>query len=302
VVDVFPVDPRVRVVDYSPRSVNVRLDEVVTRRRPVTIDTGVVPEGIELGPVVASPSQVTVSGASSRVQNVRTVEGRIPVDASGINIDQDVAMEAFDELGAIVPGVEIDPASVRVTADVARRLGYATLPVMVELNGEPARGFRVDNVSVVPSTITVSGEDVGVRSLESIPTEAVDISGSETELVIDVPYLLPDEVTTFGDGTARVFVTFAVDEGSRSLELGTALTGTSADLTYRLEVPSVTAVVSGPLTLLDELDAADLIAEVPVDGLEPGDHEVAPVLESLPGLSVARTVPETVPVTVGQPS
>ena len=139
-VDVFPVDPRVRLVDHSPRSVNIRLDQVVTRRLPVTIDHGVIPEGIELGPVIVQPNSANISGASSRIQNVRSVEGRIPVDASGINIDQDVALEAFDDLGALVPGIEIDPANVRVRVDVARQLAYATLPVLPRLAGEPPRG------------------------------------------------------------------------------------------------------------------------------------------------------------------
>ena len=60
-VDVYPVDPRVRIVDYSPPGVAVRLDQVVSRVTPVTIDPGAVPEGIELGPIVARPNQATAS-------------------------------------------------------------------------------------------------------------------------------------------------------------------------------------------------------------------------------------------------
>ena len=211
-------------------------------------------------------------------------------------------MESFDELGALVPGVELDPVSVRVTADVARQLGYATLPVVAELSGQPARGRRVDTVSVVPATITVSGEDPAVRRLESITTEPVDISGQDIELVIEVPLVLPEEITTAAESVATVLVTFTVDVGSRSLQLGTALLGTNAELTYRVEDPAVTVVVSGALTLLDELVVDDLIVEVPVAGLEVGDHDVTPVVQLPRGLSVARLVPETVGVAVGQPS
>ncbi len=198
-VDVYPVDPRVRVVSYSPPGVTVRLDLVVSRVRPVVTDPGPVPEGIELGPIVADPNQVTIRGASSRVQNVRTVEARFVVDASGINIDQDVALEAFDELGALVPGVAIDPPSVRVRADVARQLAYATVPVVAALSGEPGYGKRVDTVSIVPATVTVSGESAAVRQLEAVSTEPVDISGQTVELVTDVPLVLPEEIDQPGD-------------------------------------------------------------------------------------------------------
>lgn len=300
-VDVFPVDPRVRVVGYSPPGVTVRLDLVVSRVRPVVIDPGPIPEGIELGPIIAEPNQVTIRGASSRVQNVRTVEGRFVVDASGINIDQDVALEAFDELGALVPSVEVNPSSVRVRADVARQLAYATVPVVAELTGEPAYGKRVDNVSVVPATATVSGESSAVRRLESVTTAAIDISGQELELVTDVPLVLPEEVTSPSGSEVTVVVTFTEATASRSFETGTALVGTRPGYSYRLDEPSVAIVLAGPVTLLDEVDLTELVVEVPVGGLAVGDNDVMPVVQPPRGLTIARIVPETVRVTVGQP-
>ena len=301
-VDVFPVDPRVRVVGYSPPGVTVRLDQVVSRVRPVIIDPGAIPEGIELGPIVAQPNQATIRGASSRLQNVRSVEGRFVVDASGLNIDQDVMLEAFDELGALVPGIEIDPATVRVRADVARRLAYATLPVLPVLTGEPARGKRVDDVSVMPATVTVSGEDAAVRQLESISTAPVDISAQDVELVMDVPLALPGEVTSTGDPDVRVVVTFTDMLGSRSFEVGTALVATRPDYSYRLDEASVSVVLAGPITRLDEVDVSDLVVEIPVADLVVGDNEVMPIVRAPRDLSVARLVPETVHVTVGPPS
>jgi YbbR domain-containing protein len=300
-VDVFPVDPRVRVTGYSPPGVSVRLDEVVSRVRPVTIDPGVIPEGIELGPIVAQPNQVIIRGASSRLQNVRSVEGRFVVDASGINIDQDVVLEAFDELGALVPGIEIDPASVRVRADVARQLGHATLPVLPVLTGEPARGKRVDDVSVDPATVTVSGESAAVRQLDSVSTAPLDVGGQDAELVADVPLVLPDEVTS-AVPEVTVEVTFTDAVGSRSYEIGTAITGARPGFSYRLDAPSVTVILAGPLASLDAVDVADLVVEVPVDDLAVGDNEVMPIVNLPRGLTIVRLVPETVRVTVGPPS
>jgi YbbR domain-containing protein len=301
-VDVFPVDPRVRVTGYSPPGVSVRLDEVVSRVRPVVIDPGVIPEGIELGPVIAQPNQATLRGASSRLQNVRSVEGRFVVDASGINIDQDVTLEAFDELGAIVPGIEIEPSTVRVRADVARQLAYATIPVLPVLAGEPARGKRVDDVSVDPATVTVSGESRAVRQLEAISTTPLEINGQETELAADVPLDLPEEVTTTGDPEVRVIVTFTDAQGSRSFEVGPALTGARPGFSYRLDAPALTVVLAGPLARLDEVDVAELVVEIPVEDLEVGDNPVMPVVRAPRGLRVARLEPETVRVTVGPPS
>jgi YbbR domain-containing protein len=301
-IHVFPVDPRVRVVDYSPSGVAIRVDEVVSRQMPVQVDPGPVPEGIELGPVIAEPNQVLATGASSRLQNVRTVEGRFVVDASGINIDEDVTLEAFDDVGALVPGIDIDPPAVRVTADVARQLSYATLPVIPELVGEPARGKRVDVVSVVPRAVTVSGENPDLNRLESVSTEPMDINGGSVELVAEVPLALPPEVTAPDSDVVTVIVTFTDAYGSRSYEVGTALTGSQPEFTYRVREPSVSVVVSGPIAALDELSAADLVAEVPVADLDVGDNDVMPIVVTPRGTSTLRVTPATVTVTVDRPT
>jgi YbbR domain-containing protein len=264
----------------------------------VTMDHGVVPEGIELGPVSVDPAQVRISGASSRVQNVRSVGGHFVVDASGIDIDEEVDLEAYDEVGAIVPGVDVQPGSARVQVDVARQLAYATVPVIPELTGEPAHGMRVDNVSVVPATVTVSGENPALRQLDSVTTETVDISGQSVEQVTEVALVLPDEVNTIGDSTVSVIVTFTEAIGSRSYEVGTSITGARPGYAYQLGQPSVDLVISGPVQQLDDLSAEAIDVEIPVAELEVGDNAVMPVITTPRGTNVVRVTPETVTVTV----
>jgi YbbR domain-containing protein len=301
-VDVFPVDPRVRVVGYDPPGVTVRVDEVVSRRLPVIVDHGPLPDSIELGPITVEPNLVTISGASSRLQNVRTVEGRFVVDASGINIDEDIVIEAFDEVGAIVPGVDVEPSNVRVQADVARQLAYATVPVIPELVGEPARGKRVDNVSVLPATVTVTGENPDIRQIGFVVTEPVDIEGQSVELLAEVPLVFPEEVTSPGDELVNVIVTFTDAVGSRSFEIGTALIGAQPEYTYQVEEPSLSVIISGPVAQLDTLAVEEVTVEVPVTDLAVGDNEVMPIVRTPRGTSVVRVSPETVRVTVAAAS
>jgi YbbR domain-containing protein len=205
-VTVFPVDPRVSVVDFTPRSVNVRMDEVVTRRMPVTIDYGSVPEGIVLGPVAADPVTVVLEGASSRLTAVRSIVGQVVIDASGINIDQDVIVEPFDENGSLLAGIVVRPPTVHVSIPVARQLAYATLPVVPDVRGDPAPGMRIASVRVTPRTVTVSGEDPVIRRLTSLATEPVELGGSAADLDTEVGLVLPPEVSVVGEPVVRVEV------------------------------------------------------------------------------------------------
>lgn len=206
-VTLFPIDPRVDIVDFAPHSVNVRVDQVVTRRMPVTIDYGAVPEGIVIGPVGVDPATVVIEGASSRLATVRSMVGLVAIDASGINVDQDVTVEALDETGTLVAGVLIRPPTVNVTIAVARQLAYATLPVVPDIRGELAPGLRIGSVRVEPQTVTVSGEEPVIRRLEAIATEPLDLAGSRLDLVVDVPLVLPEEVTVVGEPSVRLSVT-----------------------------------------------------------------------------------------------
>ena len=297
-VRVYPVDPRVRVVSYEPPGVIVQVDEVVSQVIPVTIEHGPVPEGIQVGPVSVEPALARISGASSRVQNVRSVGGHFVIDASGISIDEEVELEAYDEVGAIVPGVDVEPRSARVKVAVARQLAYGTVPVIPELVGEPAHGMRVDNVSVVPATVTVSGESSDIRQLDSLTTGPVDISGQSVELVTDAPLVLPDGITTNGEPSVSVIVTFTDAVGSRRYEVGTSLTGVQPGYSYRLGVPSVDVILSGSVRQLDELTPDQLEADIPVADLQVGDNEVMPVVEAPRGTSLVSITPESVTVTV----
>lgn len=205
-VRLFPVDPRVEIVDFSPRSVNVRVDQVVTRRMPVTIDYGVVPEGISLGSVVVDPATVVLEGASSRLATVRSVVGLVAIDASGINVDQEVGLEALDGTGALVAGILIRPPGVRVTIAVARQLAYATLPVVPDIRGQVAPGWRIAAVALEPQTVTVSGEEPVIRRLTHIPTAALDLAGISEGMSVESTLALPDEVTAVTDPLVRITI------------------------------------------------------------------------------------------------
>ena len=144
------VNPRIEIIDWEPRRVTVRLDPVQTRTFPVTIDRSATPPGLSIGPSQVQPGIVSVSGVSSRVLSVRQVEGRVTIDASAINVDTEVDLQALDDQGNVVPQVELTPDRVHVKIEVARQLANRSVPVNPHLVGTPPAGYRIDSVSVRP--------------------------------------------------------------------------------------------------------------------------------------------------------
>ena len=119
---------------------------------------------------------------------------------------------------------------------------------------------------------------------------------------LKVPLALPDELTVSGEGLVTVIVTFTEALGSRSYEVGTALTGAQPDFSYRVEEPSVSVVLSGPVAQLDELAVDEVSVEIPVADLEVGDNEVMPIVRTPRGTELVRITPESVRVTVSEAS
>lgn len=301
-VRVIALDPRVQVIDYAPRSVNVRVDQLVTRPMAITVDRGTVPPGLALGPPVTSPASAILRGASSRVAAVQAVVARVAVDASGLNIDQDVDLEAIDETGASVPGVEVLPERARVSIEVARELAYATLPVVPALIGDPAPGYRVAAVGATPTTVTVSGEAAAVAGLSSVPTRPLDVTGSTDSLEGTVEPDLPPDVSLVGGGAVQVLVTIEMESGSRTWQVGVRLLGARPSREYALSASTVHVTFAGPVPVLDSLDPGTIVAAVEVGELSVGRHEVSVSVTPIEGLDMLGVAPATIRVDVARPS
>ena len=301
-VHVSALDPRVQVVDYTPQSVNVRVDQVVTRPLTITVDRGTVPLGLALGPPVVSPAAAILRGASSRVAAVQEVIARVAVDASGLNIDQDVDLEAVDETGAPVPGVEVLPERAHVSIEVARELAYATLPVVPVVTGEPAPGYRVASVTVEPTTLTVSGEASTIGQMSSVPTQPVDVTGLVEPLETSVDPALPEDVSLVSGGQVRVVVAIEADIGSRTWQVGVRTDGARRDRTYALSASTVLVTFAGPLPVLGSLDPGTIVAAVEVGRLGIGRHEVDVTVSPIDGLELEDVAPSTIRVAVSRGS
>ncbi|MBX3030049.1 MAG: hypothetical protein KF809_07795 [Chloroflexi bacterium] len=297
-VRVTALDPRVQVVDFTPRSVSLRVDQVVTRPMTVTVDRGTVPPGLALGPPVVSPSTAILRGASSRVAAVQSVVARVAVDASGLNVEQDVDLEAIDDTGAPVPGIEILPQGVHVSIEVARELGYVTLPVVPTLTGQVASGYRLTSVTVQPTTLTVSGEVATVSALTSVTTEPIDITGLTGPTEVPAVPRLPEDVTAVGSANLLVTLVVEADVGSRTIAAGIRVDGARRNRVYTPSTPSVLVTLAGPLPALDTLDPATIVARIDVAGLGSGTHEVDVTVEAIEGLQVLGVAPASIRVQV----
>ncbi|MEO6351162.1 MAG: CdaR family protein [Candidatus Limnocylindrales bacterium] len=302
-VNLIALDSRIQVVDFQPQSVQVQLDPVATKTMPVTVDVGAVPDGLNLSPYQTDPSTVTVSGGSSRVDQVSAVVARVSIDASALNIDRVFDLVPVDSSGNQVPNIELDPERARVRIAVARELANRTLPLVPQIVGQLAAGYRVASVTVEPLVVTVSGEESIVTQLKTATTEPIDVSGRTDDLEATIRAALPAGVSVSGDDTVRVKIVIEQEIGSRTFFAPVTLLGQRPGYTYSVDVTQIQVVATGPVATLDQMDPTSVVVTIDVSDLSPGTHVVDWSVNGAPdGVEYAfqadfRTVTVTAPPT-----
>jgi YbbR domain-containing protein len=157
---------------------------------------------------------VEVQALRWAVARLTAQDVRVHVDLEGMPIGESVVAIGPEQVTA-PPGVRvtrITPARLRLTL---ARAAVARLAVTAQLRGQPAAGFVVAAVSVQPETVQVRGPKSTMERRASIETEAVDVSGSQTDVIRTVGLVLPESMEVVKDRAVQVKVEIR-KRGSRS--------------------------------------------------------------------------------------
>jgi YbbR domain-containing protein len=292
------VDPAIQVIDFAPSRVAIRLDPLVTREVPVTVDLGTVPPGLDVRTPVVSQDPVTVSGPDSAVRTVAAALARVRLDPSGIDINETVGLVPVDARGEIVGGADVQPSTVRVTIQIGSQLSTKTLPVSPVVTGTPSSSVEIASVAVRPALVTVEGEAGTLAGLVSVATLPIAITGATTDVETAVGLDLPDGVVALGVDQVRVTIALRPRSGTRTFEAGLQVVNGLPDLVYWPAIDRVLLTLGGTLQALDAIDPARIAAIVDVAGLGPGTAQVTVTIRLPAGVSLVSASPLAVAVTV----
>ncbi|MGI6367233.1 MAG: YbbR-like domain-containing protein [Anaerolineae bacterium] len=317
-ISVVVSDPTVTITGIHPQAINVRVERLVTSLRPVAISLqgeADIPMGYRASPPLADPSEVTISGPASELDKVVSVAGEVNVAGQRADIDQVVALKPVDLDGQVVESAHVSPSTVRVQVGIEKREDYREVAVRVRTAGQPARGYYVSSVSVLPATVTLVGPPAAIESVGSLieAREELDVSGANRMLAARMDLNLPEGVSVMGAPAGEpyeVLVTVGIDAvtGGTTVELPLHAEGLAEGLELSTFVPVIDVILTGPSVLLDELETDRLSAVLDLSGLGPGTHQVHPSVTintegapDLEDLQVKDVLPQYVEVTISAP-
>ncbi len=178
----------------------------IERRVPVPVSYSNVPAALEMRGDQVDEATVHVRGEDNLVAGLAPGDLRVIVDLKEAHTGTNLIPLQIEQV--IVPlGVEVlqvDPGAVSVTLEPTGRIEALVAPTV---EGRPAPGYDVKQVTVEPSTVGVFGPESRLQYPVSVVTERVSIEGRRTTVVQDVNVFVVDaQLRLRNPGTVRVTV------------------------------------------------------------------------------------------------
>lgn len=270
----------VRIVSITPALLDVNLELLATKTLPIELAIRGEPAiGYEAGAPRLTPQQVTLVGPQSRVEQVVSVRSDLSIAGVRQDVQTTLALRLLDASGLAVNGLTVKPETVQVFIPITQQGGYRDIAVKVNVRGQVAPGYRLTTISVFPPVLTVYSPDPTlVRNLPGyIETEPLNLNGASQEIDTRLALVLPEGISVVGEQTVRVQVGVDSIEGSLSLsDVVINIIGLPPGLEAVISPERLDVILTGPLPLLDKLNAADVRFFVDLTGLAIGTHQVVP--------------------------
>ena len=292
------------VVDPQPRQVTVTLEELLSQEVPIVADVSEIPPaGYEYDEPIFQRSQVTITGAATRVQSVTAVRAGIDLSGQRDTLEIDLRLTPIDADGNPVSGVTLDPQNVGVTVPVTLREDARIVSVEPDIDSDSLpEGYDVTSISYDPKTVMVIGpEDAMARLPDGLPTERITLEGITEDFDVAVPVLFDyEDLTLLGERTISVSVSVtALEETEIFEEIPVAVVGLDETLAAELVTDRVTVFVSGPRPIISALENDDISAVLDLNGFSPGTYDVALSVTSSEGQVESISHPE-ITVTISE--
>ncbi len=299
------IPPSVRLRSWLPSVSEVEIYRHIDRTVPLTWKVnGEVPPGMVISKVELYPETVTVSGPENDVLDVPSVNAIIPSDKLLSKEDVNVHLEITDYESARRKRITISPVNAQAKIFLEEEMLIDKIPVKVSVVGQPADGYQIDSVRVIPDSVSVNGRSESIKKMQSIILPPVDITGLDQDLQLMIPLQPADmdpDVEITGPDRARVEITIRNKMTTKTYaNLGIVVVGSPADKEWKISPAAATVTVEGTLSEVSALQNGVPPLTLYVDVSNVVSKQIAlPVLVKnlKKDLSVSKIEPEQVTLT-----
>lgn len=183
------------IVSVTPKEVSVYVDTVSEKKVPVTTRiVGAVNGDMTIGSSIITPSEVTLRGATHRIDKVNRVVAPIDISNHTGSFQTESELVAVSDDGYDIPNMRIIPERVMVQANMVSQMHSLDIPVKLVMSGTLPDGIVVTKTEIVPTNIRVTAPPSVLKELKDVKTKPVDVSKLDGSTVVAVELDLPEKV------------------------------------------------------------------------------------------------------------
>ena len=183
------------VVTVTPKEVSIYVDTVSEKKVPVTTRiVGAVSSDMTIGSSVITPPEVTLRGATHRIDKVNKVVAPIDVTDHTGSFEAESDLVAVSDDGYDIPNMRIIPERVMVQATMVSQMLSTQVPVKLVMTGELPKGIVVTKTEILPESIRITAPPSVLKELKEVKTKPMDISKLDGSMVSAVELDLPEKI------------------------------------------------------------------------------------------------------------
>ncbi len=182
----------VNVLLKSAESLKVILEQKISIQKSVQVNImGNPSQGLAAMTPMIVPNDVVITGAESQVNKINSV--RVDVDIASVNAEvrKILPVRVLDENGKDIRNITIEPGNVEVSVPIENT---KRVKLQMDLTGQPAAGYMINNISVQPEELLITGKKQILDGINILKTEKIDITGATSDISKEVKLVMPEGV------------------------------------------------------------------------------------------------------------
>ena len=290
----------VKVIEVLPPKVTVNLENLLEKQVNVEYRAiGSPPLGYKLGNINPQNNVANIAGPASLIRLVQSVAADINITGLTVSLEQSFNVTPRGTGGSEIQGIAVNPESIFFDIEIIKTNYVKTVPLEINLAGEPSYGFKISGIELSPSVVKISGSINDLQNINSVVLESLDIKNRSTSLSKAILIPENDKFIILENQVIKATVTIVPIYGSsRTIIIPKIIDIQNRSVEFDSAFKNIDIIVRGPLEIIGQLSISEIKVEINCSDLQSGEHIITPKITLPPKVSLVSATPNEVKINI----
>jgi len=292
----------VKVIEILPPKVAVNLENLLEKQVNVEYRAiGSPPLGYKLGEINPQNNIANIAGPASLIDLVQSVAADINITGLTVSLEQSFNVTPRGTGGSEIQGISVNPESIFFDIEIIKTDYVKTVPLEINLVGEPSYGYKISGIELSPSVVKIGGSINDLQNINSVVLESLDIKNRSTSLSKAILIPKNDKFNVLEDQVIKATVTIVPIYGSsRTIIIPKIVDKLNRSIFFEDKFKNIDITVRGPLEVIGQISTTEIKVEIDCSELEEGQHVVTPTITLPPKVSLVSAVPNEIKINISE--